>query len=298
MNKLKTFHVALIAVLIAVAAIAGGTYINDRVSHNKQEAKDMQHNQTPHAHTRLDFLGNTTYQPNKSGTLEFAITDKDGNRLKESAFSVEHEKRMHVIVASKDLTEFQHVHPRFDSPRNAFKVDTFVFPRDGNYRIFADYVKGEREPIVYQDVTVGNASAHQDPGIGEPNLTAMADGNQIDLSVLVSKSSAEKTLEFSLTRAGKPVTDLESYLGALGHLVVLRDGDLEYIHTHALTTDLQNQTGKVQFAVDFKKAGTYKAFVQFQRGGKVMTASYVINITEEVPSNNATPSQSEEHSGH
>ena len=42
----------------------------------------------------------------------------------------------------------------------------------------------------------------------------------------------ESELTFTVRRNGEPVTDLEPYLGAFGHLVSLRGGDLAYLHTH------------------------------------------------------------------
>jgi Cu+-exporting ATPase len=290
--KLNPMVVGIVAVFIALLALGLGNYVNRLREDGKVESpmsgmsgdvtEENGSTQTP---SIMKLLSGTSYMPNKAAVLNFAITNTEGKHYSEADFKVEHEKRMHVIVVRKDLAEFQHVHPLFDAKTNSFTVPDFTFPNAGEYRIFADYVIGTRQPIVYQDVTVGDVAAYKPQPLGPPTTLDSTDGNVVTLAISPGKTDVEKTVTFKLTRNGSPVTNLQNYLGALGHLVVLREADLEYIHTHALTTDIQNQTGSVQFDVNFKKPGTYKAFAQFQRDGRVMTVQYVVAITGKAPSN-------------
>jgi hypothetical protein len=58
-------------------------------------------------------------------------------------------------------------------------------------------------------------------------------------------------LSFEVTQGGKAVTDLEEYLGALGHVVVLREGTLDFFHTHPIASSTA-PSGRVDFAVTFR----------------------------------------------
>ena len=74
------------------------------------------------------------------------------------------------------------------------------------------------------------------------------------------------------------MTDLEPYLGALGHSVILREGTLDFIHAHPVEEVTAKQNGTVSFIVDFPEVGKYKVFTQFQRGGKVITTNFVVSV--------------------
>ena len=90
------------------------------------------------------------------------------------------------------------------------------------------------------------------------------------------QSQAEQVLSFEVTQAGKAVPDLQEYLGALGHLVVLREETLHFIYAHPLESAAAS--GRVDFAVTFPMEGTYKLFSQFQHEGEVLTASFVASV--------------------
>jgi hypothetical protein len=298
--KKSNIIVAIIAILVAIGAVTLGTYTNDRMMEKvatkmaKEEMKDGLKGESMDDKYILTFLSGTTYQPAQTSTLEFTVVDKDGKRLNQEDYKIEHEKRMHVIVASQDLTQFQHVHPVFDTSTSSYKLPDFVFPVAGQYRIFTDFVVNSHDEadgkaggdmnmskhagVQYQDVIVGDITGEQPQPLGQPNTTATAGGLTVNMTTKPGESAHEKRLSFEIAADGQKVTNLQKYLGALGHLVVLREGDLEYIHTHALTTDVAKQTGTVEFDVDFKQPGNYKAFAQFQRAGKVVTTSFVIAV--------------------
>lgn len=68
---------------------------------------------------------------------------------------------------------------------------------------------------------------------------------------------------------------LERYLGAYGHLVVVREGDLGYVHVHP---EPELVDGTVKFWLTAPSSGRYRAFFDFQVGGTVHTAEYTINL--------------------
>jgi antitoxin (DNA-binding transcriptional repressor) of toxin-antitoxin stability system len=85
-------------------------------------------------------------------------------------------------------------------------------------------------------------------------------------------AGAEAGLTFSVTRNGKPVTDLQPYLGAYGHLVALHSPELAYSHVHPSGKNLRR--GSISFDAELHKAGPYRLFLQFRTNGRVHTAAF------------------------
>ncbi len=230
-----------------------------------------------------------TFAPNSASSYTFSLIDDQGKTLKD--FETVHEKIMHVIVVRKDLAHFQHVHPEYNQATGDFTLKNLTLPTDGPYRIFADFTpassqmgaEGMKLPVTLsKDVWVGNVAQYTTQAMGEPENMKTFDGYTVTLSSTSNPiiSGAKSELSFAVAKAGKPVTNLEQYLGALGHSVILSEGDLDFIHAHALSESTANQGGTVTFATTFPKAGKYKAFTQFQHSGKVITSDFVLEVAE------------------
>jgi hypothetical protein len=236
-----------------------------------------------------------TYSVNSPSEYSFFIVDDQGNTLKD--FAVTHTKQMHVIVTRKDLAYFQHIHPEFNQTTGVFTFKNLTFPADGLYRIFADFAptRGQMDAMgtplpvtLSEDVPVGTGAQYAPQGLGPEEKAKTFNGYQVSLSFdqpLVS--GKEVMLAFDLKQNGKSITDLEQYLGALGHSVILREDNLDFIHAHPVEKVSARQTGKVDFMVDFPEAGKYKVFTQFQRGGKVFTTDFVVTVAQSASSSNA-----------
>ncbi|MFF0556386.1 hypothetical protein [Streptomyces sp. NPDC004266] len=202
-------------------------------------------------------------------TLRFSVKDASGRKV--TAFTTEHGKELHFIVASRDLNTFRHLHP-VKAADGTWTVDADL-PAAGGYKAFADFkpaVKGARGVTLGADLSVPGAYAPKPLPAVAP--TATVDGYQVRLGGVLDPGEAGE-LRLTVTKAGKPVTDLEPYLGAYGHLVALRDGDLAYLHVHP------NEGGPgpdVSFTATAPSAGTYRLFLDFQHEGKVRTAAFTV----------------------
>jgi hypothetical protein len=197
----------------------------------------------------------------------FRILDETGTVTE---FDVEHTKRMHVIVVRRDFAGFQHLHPTMTAD------GTWAMPLTiedaGTYRVFADFVVDGDKHTLGTDLFVGGA-ADPEP-LPEPDRVADAgDGYTVEIEG-EPVAGAESELEFVIRHDGTVVTDVPEYLGARGHLVALRDGDLAYLHVHA-------DEERLAFEADFPTAGEYRLFLQFQHGGAVRTAAFTVDATEE-----------------
>jgi hypothetical protein len=79
-----------------------------------------------------------------------------------------------------------------------------------------------------------------------------------------------------VSKDGREVTDIEPYLGARGHLVALREGDLAFLHVHP--EDAATAGAGINFGVEYPSRGAYRLFLQFKHDGAVRTVAF----TEEV----------------
>jgi hypothetical protein len=209
-------------------------------------------------------------------TFAFQILQYDGTPLVK--YKPQHEKLLHLIVARRDLTNFQHIHPNL-GPDGVWRVP-LTLAEAGEYKVFADFFPlwGIHNTVVGADVSVaGNYQPHALPA---PSNTTTVDGYTLTMKgKLVPGQMNDLTI--SIAKDGKPVTDLEPYLAAYGHLVALRDGDMAYLHVHPNGTpgDGQTKSGPdITFMATPPTFGNYRMYLDFQHGGVVHTAIWTVNV--------------------
>ena len=198
--------------------------------------------------------------------LAFRIVDARGETVRD--FDVEHTKRMHLIVVRRDMTGFQHLHPS-ENADGTWSLPV-TLPEAGSYRVFADFSVGEKPYTLADDITV-DGSVRTQP-LPAPAGAVDVDGLHVALTEGAAKAGAESELSFAVTRAGRPVA-LADYLGAKGHLVALRQGDLAFLHVHP-------DENRLKFMATFPTAGTYRLFLQFKTtDGRLHTAAFTQEVT-------------------
>jgi hypothetical protein len=191
-------------------------------------------------------------------------------------FDVVHEKLMHLFIVRSDLAYFAHEHPTLTED-GSFQL-SYAFPAPGEYRIFADTApKGAGSHVVGGSLSVtcpSNASCN--PATSLPPV--------IPLNFSWDSTSglpAKKTFVLALSvtdRERKPVTDLQPYLGALAHLVLIHEDGFTFVHSHADELDLQNgKNGTIRFLTRLPKAGRYRAWAQVSRKGEVITGTTLLS---------------------
>jgi heavy metal-binding protein len=190
-------------------------------------------------------------------------------------FSIVHERPMHLFVVGDGLEYFAHEHP-VQQPDGIFMLDLRL-PKPGPYMAIAEFLPDGGTPQTFQQLfTTGEAFGRP----ANPALDVAAktvDGMRVSLDASKVTAGDTKPLTFRIEDAasGAPVTDLEPYLGAGAHLLVVPIDLTEAIHGHP-TADVHGPS--VSFAPLVPRAGRYKAWIQFQRGGRVSTAAFVIDV--------------------
>jgi hypothetical protein len=205
----------------------------------------------------------------RTETLAYRIVDEHGATVRD--FDVEHTERMHLILARRDLTGFQHLHP--EQGADGTWTTAVRIADAGSYRLFADFSHGGEPQTLASDLRVdGAADLRPLPG---PAPAAVSDGGyDVRLDAAEAHPGADAELRFTITKDGEPVAT-ESYLGAGGHLVALREGDLAFLHVHPTGEAGSSEIG---FAATFPTEGRYRLFLQFQHAGEVQTVAFTQEV--------------------
>jgi hypothetical protein len=208
-----------------------------------------------------------------ANTFSFRITGPDGAAV--TAYDLEHDKQLHLIVTRRDTAGYQHLHPELAA--DGTWTTPLALPEAGSYRVFADFKPtGGKTTILGIDVNVAGQFQPRTYALSE---IAEVDGYQVRLEGDLTPGN-ESLVRFHVSKDGNPVTDLQPYLAAYGHLVALRQGDLAYLHVHPDGSPGDGKTPagpEIAFVAEVPSAGGYRLFLDFQHNGTVRTAEFTVD---------------------
>ncbi|MDP1846560.1 MAG: hypothetical protein Q8K79_02120 [Solirubrobacteraceae bacterium] len=212
-----------------------------------------------------------------SEEVRFRIVDDRGETVRD--FDVAHTKRMHVIVVRRDLAGFQHLHP--SQNRDGSWTVAVRLPLAGSYRLFADFAHAGQPATLATELRVdGQADLQPLPPAA---TTAISDGGyEVRKQESSARPGQEASLRFEISEDGQAVQP-EPYLGAGGHLVALREGDLAFLHVHPSEHGHGERNSAphgepIAFAATFPTAGRYRLFLQFKHQGTVHTVAFTQEV--------------------
>ena len=222
------------------------------------------------------ILDGDSLPPGPAAPVAFRVVGPDGRPVAD--YETTHDEDLHLIAVRRDLTGFQHVHPE-RAPDGTWR--TALDLRPGDWRLFADFTPAASGKNLTLGTDLAVPGDYDPQPLPAPSATAEVDGYTVTLDgELVPGAESELTL--TVERAGRPVTDLQPYLAAYGHLVVLRDGDLAYLHVHPVGEPGDGRTPAgpdVVFAATAPSAGNYRLFLDFRHGDAVRTAAFTASAT-------------------
>ena len=213
------------------------------------------------------FVPTTRQLAKDGGTFHFVIEGPKGTPVLD--FQQEHEKDLHFILVNRDLTIFRHVHPA-RAADGTWSIDLPSLP-GGSYRAVADFHVAHG-PRLALGTDLSVAGTYIPTTLAEPATTSTVDGYEITIRSDV-RNGGEVKIALTVRQDGKVVTDLQPYLGAFGHLVAMRSGDLAYAHVHP--DDYVD--GTVQFDAELNSEGRYGLFFDFKHGNTVHTATFTFD---------------------
>lgn len=264
---------AVIYLLVVIGAYTLFSQLREDDGNDHQESAVQETNRTDHGHedhhgkenakgNESQITANVSYENN--GLLVKLVDDKD--QLFDD-LEVNHEKLLHLIIVDEHLNQFHHVHPEktnngtftlnMDLPEGSYKAFIDIKPKNASYHV---------EPIPFhigEKVEDHHHQALQPDG----TLTKKVDEYEVSLKMSSQKATEPITLSFELDEA-----NLQPYLGAMGHIVILNEDATEYIHVHPANDH------EAIFETQFSQAGTYKIWAEFKQNGVVRAFPFVVEI--------------------
>jgi hypothetical protein len=134
----------------------------------------------------------------RTETLRFRIVDDGGRTVRD--FDVEHTRRMHVIVARRDLSGFQHLHPK--QSRDGSWSLPLTLDEPGSYRLFADFSHEGEKTTLATDLRVDGAADLRP--LPAPAATSVSDGGyDVRLDAGRVRPGAEAQLRFTISKGAR-----------------------------------------------------------------------------------------------
>lgn len=247
--------------------------------------------------------------PGRPVPLTFAIDEAPSGQIVRD-FEIVHEKRLHLLLVSEDMTWFEHQHPQL-GPDGRFRL-VWTFPRAGRYFLFADFTPADGDNQILRttlDIGAPSRPPAQPPPL-QPDLSdsKTVGDTRIELlpRPLPMQAGRQTLLTYTLTdRQGRPRNDMQPILGVMGHLIALREDRLTMVHTHALhgvqsgsygaamlammqagqqetvpvTPEMVTETGpSFTFKLTLPKPGRYRLWAQFQRRNQWLTVPFTVEV--------------------
>lgn len=222
----------------------------------------------------FSFAGGNA-KANETKELTIRITDRGGKPVND--FTINHEKLLHLIVISRDLTFFNHIHPDYRG-NGTFTVPV-AFPAGGDYKLFADFVpQGGAATTIGEWMKAEGGEAPQTAIKADSEMVKTVAGKEVELALSGAKAKEDVSLTFRIRDAAtkKAIDNLEPYLGAVGHVVIVSSDVEQYIHVHP--ADEKSTGPEARFIASFPNAGTYKIWGQFQHQGQLFTVPFTVDI--------------------
>lgn len=311
LSQVKFMMKTLILTIIALGGLFsfGCNTAAETKKENTDQPVSESKNETKSAKFKAEFKTNPTeVKAGEKTELSFTVKNEKGEIVKD--LPIVHEKPMHLLIVSEDLAEYYHEHPEPQAD-GSYKVP-FTFTNGGNFKLYADFTPKDSPQVVenFKVKVSGNERAKVELKADE-KLEKTVEGLKFvmkpDADLVAGK---ELMLNFSVSDAqtNKPVTDLEKYLGEYAHFVIISQDLQKFVHAHPMSkeehsdgkhdmskmneksSDGHNHThgdktdtkgaspSEVSAHTSFPQAGLFKVFAQFQRGGKVITVPFVVNI--------------------
>jgi len=201
-----------------------------------------------------------------------------------------HDRLFHLFIISRDMTQFFHEHPVLEKD-GSFTIE-HVLPAPGQYVLFSDFmpVGGGPQMIASPIVTAGFEG---DIASSWPNLkpdssfVKTANGTIVDMQIeparMIAGEESDVPIHFEDAKTGTPVKDLQRYLGAFGHAMMLSEDMTEHVHAHPAemlegTAITEGGGPELTFHALFPKPGNYRIWLQFQRNNVLSTIPFTVRV--------------------
>jgi hypothetical protein len=259
------------------------------------------HEEKASSQYKMEFKAVPAVEAGKSALLSFTPT-LIGHEQDSVPLDIQHDKKIHLIVVSRDLAYFDHIHPQRQA-NGSYEIRVLTkgekyskakfqneahFDKGGDYVLFADYLPtGASHQLERIDLNVAGP-ANPSQQFTKEKLVATTDDYEVTLQPKDAKLLTGELMHIAaiIKKSGKeiPADQFENYLSAKAHVVVISEDTKNYLHVHP---DVSN--GRLDLHTTFEKPGIYRGWLQFQTNGEVHTADFVLNVAQGTTDKAAEP---------
>jgi len=234
----------------------------------------------------------------ETATLLFSVKDREGRDAQ--GVSISHDRILHVIIISEDLSVFAHVHPEDfgtitpEMVRSAQFDVRYDFPKAGRYLVAADTTVNDTHISNHFMVEVAGQ-----PVMAAPRKDLSGEKKFGDYEVTFSHSperiipNKETLLRYEIKQNGRPVTDLETYLAAPMHIAIVLTDLSDFTHAHGSVpgahaghqpaghvhgTSPDGFGPVIEANVAFPVKGTYRIFSEVKHQGNVLVLDFTVVV--------------------
>ena len=202
-----------------------------------------------------------------------------------------HEAWMHLIATRQDLGTFAHVHPQPTGRPGELQVEV-TFPTAGTYVVNTEFrQRGEMADVHQRQLVTIAGDAPEPVTLAAGPRTVVVDGVKVELGgEAVVGEPSDLHFEFTDATTGKPIDDLQPFLAAAGHVVMMRADAQTFAHEHA---EVEDAKGRPMFATpgetfgpeldvhaEFDTPGVYQLWGQFRLAdGDVVTVPFIVEAS-------------------
>ncbi|WP_329373044.1 hypothetical protein OG896_38800 [Streptomyces sp. NBC_00669] len=218
-----------------------------------------------------------TLPAGRPGAYRFTVTGPDGRPVTD--FAVDQTKRLHFYAVRSDLTGFQHLHPVMAAD-GTWTADLAEL-KPGAWRMFASFTPGSgpgKGTAFVLSRTVAVPGPATMAALPAPAPSVRVDGYTVAVAGGLM-AGMEHPLTVTITKAGKPVTDLQPYLDSYAHLTAFHQGDGAFAHLHPTArVDGDHGGPQLSFHAELPSAGDWRLFLQFRTAGTLHTAALTLDV--------------------
>jgi hypothetical protein len=219
--------------------------------------------------------------PGAPGFLDLHLHNQATGRPP-SKLEIVHEKPAHIFIVNQDLTDFQHVHPQVLQPGLLRIPVNFKAP--GAYKLFIQFTTPENgEQTLNKPFLMGQTSPVLKPMRPDANQPKTIDGYTYRISGLpdhqILNEKPMSMFNVEVLQNGRPVKNIQPFLGAGAHGVIISQNQETFAHTHPMSKPENGlYHSPIQFHTTLNQAGLYKVWVQTQIDGKLRTVDWNFEI--------------------
>jgi hypothetical protein len=232
---------------------------------------------------KLELKAASTFTVGKPTQVTLKLANvADGKPISHDDLKEAHTKKLHLLVVDPSLTDYHHIHPVAGKNPGEFVFD-FTPKKNDSYRVWADVIPIATGKQEYVMADMGNAAKNKAAINKTTSMTSAVDGYSFTLALNSEpKAGAAVMGNITVTKDGKPFTQLEPVMGAFAHVVGFTEDYNSVLHIHPMgkepTSDTERGGPKLEFHIEPKKVGFVKLFAQVRIGGKDVFAPFSIEV--------------------